>query len=79
VKLAGTAGKGQRCAVLGGAGEDGVACETWGLFGCRPEIAKPKFGSSHNYGKPYFVAKVLHLVGDKNLAKKQWQLFGLLP
>jgi hypothetical protein len=29
VKLAGTAGKGQRCAVLGGAGEDGVACETW--------------------------------------------------
>jgi hypothetical protein len=50
-----------------------------GLFGCRPEIAKPKFGSSHNYGKPYFVAKVLHLVGDKNLAKKQWQLFGLLP
>jgi hypothetical protein len=47
-----------------------------GLFGSRP-----KFGSSHTCGKPYFVAKLLHMIGDQSLAKKkkQWQLFGLLP
>jgi hypothetical protein len=49
------------------------------MFGSRPEIAKPKFGSSHTCGRPYFVAKILRLVCDQSLAKKPWQLFGLLP
>jgi hypothetical protein len=39
-----------------------------GLFGSRP-----KFGSSHTCGKPYFVAKLLHLIGDQSLAKKKKQ------